>query len=165
MTREEKYWLVHKIENNILYRLCSKCNEWLPETTEYFYLHNKSKPELGFTSECKSCSIRCSVNWIRNNKDKKREIDKRHNSKPEAKAKHKIILKKQKDNGYYDEYVRKNPEKFRQYAKNHCKHDITENEWKHCKDFFKNKQGELCCATWNAVSNIVITIMVFMVFI
>lgn len=49
----------HRInKNGIVERRCTKCEKWLEENTDNFYLHNKSYPERGFHSECKKCTIK-----------------------------------------------------------------------------------------------------------
>lgn len=135
-----------KKNNKIKDKKCTQCGVLYPETTEYFYMRNKKKPEKGFNSECKECTKKNNVNWTKNNKDKKKIYDKRHDSKPERKEHFRLNRLRQKENGYRDNYVKNNPEKFKQYAKNHRNHDITTSEWIANKNFFKNKNNEWCCA-------------------
>lgn len=75
-------------------RCCSKCGEWLPATTEYFYKNGKSQSgKQRLTALCKPCegerqkdvrkrhpeTIKASIlNWRRNNPDKVQAQKKRH---------------------------------------------------------------------------------------
>lgn len=143
------YWLVHKIINNILHRRCSQCNLWLPETIEYYYLHNKSKPEKGYQGECKKCSIERSrkrnqekreellpywSNYYFENKDHKRANNQRW-----------VEEHKEERSEYQAEYrqtesFKASSRKCRINRKLHKKHDITDSEWINCKTYFNN-----CC--------------------
>lgn len=102
MTREEKYWLIHKIIDGILYKQCSKCKEWKPETLEFFYYKNKSYPEKGFSSECRMCAIKRTKNWIKKNYDYHSEYKKQWNKNKENYKKHKEVIDK------IDEYHKTN---------------------------------------------------------
>jgi len=73
LTREEKYWLIHKIIDGILYKQCSKCKEWKPETNEYYYYVNKSKPEKGLVAACKSCMSLNAINYQNKHIEKRRK--------------------------------------------------------------------------------------------
>jgi len=48
-------------DEGIKEKQCTKCGEWFPETTEYFYMRNKSKPEKGYKSEERYNKI---IQWI-----------------------------------------------------------------------------------------------------
>jgi hypothetical protein len=146
LTREERkqhnYWLIHKVENDVLYRQCFCCNEWFPETIEYFYMQNKSKPKLGFTGVCRVCNIKKSVNWVKNNKEQYEINRKRYNQTEKYKEWRKKKNEKQKENR--KKWFEKFPWKNQQYQNNrdlHKKHSIKNKEWVGCKEFFNHK----CC--------------------
>lgn len=115
---------------------------WFPCTEEYFYKTKANKKD-GLNTWCKKCSSRKSrknqldnpkrtaetlarwhinhrdfvinrlVNWREDNHDHKREYEK-------------------------DYYVN-NPEKFKEYTKNHRTHDISKKEWDGCLKVFSYK--------------------------
>lgn len=141
--RTIKWYYNHRENGNgVVERQCSKCKEWLEENTDNYYLHNKSKPELGYNSECKRCAIKRSdaiqkknpertqrtkhEHYLRNIDiwvDRQREYNKEHVEE---------IAKKEK------EWAEKNRERVREYSRNKRHHDITEREWKSCLQFFDN---------------------------
>ena len=102
--------------NGFKERRCTQCKEWFPETTEYFYMRNKSKPEKGFNPECKKCSSKRSRKWAINHWDIMKECFKRNHKNPERKAKEKERKKIAKEAGYFTEYRRKNKDKMNEYS-------------------------------------------------
>jgi len=123
-------------------RKCSQCKEWKPETTEYYYMRNKNKPERGFSSECKKCVIIRSDKIQKDNPertkyykdshyyknidiwvDRQRIYNKEHAGQIAAKEK---------------EWAKNNPDKMKKYAKNryHKNHDISDKEWIACQEYF-----------------------------
>ena len=96
--RSHKFFENIREVDGIKERRCSNCQEWFTETTEYFYMRNKSKPEKGFNPECKKCSSKRSRKWAINHWDIMKECFKRNHKNPERKAKEKErkkIAKKQ----------------------------------------------------------------------
>lgn len=145
MTRKEythQQWLKnHRVnEDGVIERLCSKCNIWKEESEDNFYLANKSKPEKGFSGECRICSIERAKIIQKNNPERKKIYIKKDNVRPESKARRREWSQKARDNGYYSEYFVTNPEKLKDYNKRrqHKKHNITEIQWKWCKEYFNN---------------------------
>ena len=57
---------------------CTKCNEFFPKTTEYFYVRNKKKPELGMSAECKKCMISAASKRQEENKERVSRYKKRY---------------------------------------------------------------------------------------
>lgn len=130
--------------NNIVERFCIQCEEWKEENTDNFYMMNKSYPERGYQSKCKECIIKNNDKnrtekyddyyrdynkelYLRN-PDKFIETDRQHRLlNPEV---HKLKDKKWRE---------ANPEKCREYSRQHRNHDISENEWRACLKIFKNK--------------------------
>ncbi len=82
-----------KIVDGIQYNQCTKCGEWFPATTEYFYYMNKTKHIL--TTACITCT--CMY---------KKEYSKEHREELSAKKR--------------EEY-HKNPEKYIKRVQNHYK--------------------------------------------
>lgn len=147
MTREERkqhnYNLIHKIINGVEYKQCTNKShqEWLPMTEEYFYKSKYSKTD-GFNSWCKECCKKAGNN--RYDKDpekyKQRSYDYRT---PRQGAYRESVRQWKKDNREYrriyeKDYYAKNPEKCRDYSKQHRLHDITEKEWRGCLTAFGN---------------------------
>lgn len=123
-------------------RRCTKCKEWKPETIEYFYMKNKSKPEKGFQSECKECSKKASIKRLYDNLET--ELEKKRKWKEENRNKNLGYMRKfYKENkeerkDYLKGWFEDHPGKEKEYTSRHRKHDITTTEWKNCKDYFNN---------------------------
>jgi len=125
-------------------------DSWFPCTSEYFY-KVKNKHD-GLSCWCKQCSIRKSQ--ARYTKTEEtiaykhdhylNNIEKYYNNRnasnmrnPEQKR------KREKD------WRQKNPISLARYGKErelHKKHNISKEQWIACKDYFKNEEGEWCCA-------------------
>lgn len=140
--------------NGVKERRCTKCQEWKPETTEYFYMKNKSKPEKGFNSECKECAKKrslknrnenierarasyCDWYWRDQNAKKVKKNSKKYYS---ADPQKKLLVAK--------EFRESHPEIIKGYnnKRQHKNHNINNVEWIACKDYFKNENGEWACA-------------------
>ena len=134
LTREEKYWLNHKIINNILHRLCSTCKEWLPETIDYFYYKNKSKPEKGYSSECKSCSVKRTQVNIEGKKEQYLDYwSKYHKKIYEEDSKYRQnridFANQQREDGYQLNWQKANPERCNYLSSLHRDHDVSTKEY------------------------------------
>lgn len=153
MTRKEythQQWLKrHRVnEDGVIERYCASCDTWKEESEEYFYLANKSKPEKGFSGECKACaSIRADINQ-RENYERKLEFQKKYDRKPERLPIRREHAKRTRESGYYQMYFAKYPEKLIKYGEDrrHKNHKINTREWKACKEYFKDDDGDYCCA-------------------
>jgi len=148
LTREErkqkKYDETHKIIDGVLYKKCSSCDEWYILNEDNFYKHKTSSD--GFHPYCKECNIIKSYLWTRSHLDRYNESNKRHKETQKFKDNRKKISQRQRDDGYCNEYYSLNKNKFKEYGEKHRKHEISSKEWKLNKDYFKNKDGEWCCA-------------------
>lgn len=135
----------HKEVEGVIYKKCAYHNTyfqdeepWFPMTTEYYYKNIKNGSD-GFYPECKKCSVRKSVKWWENNKERYEINRKRYHKTDKFKEWHKRNNEQQKDKR--KEWFEKNPNKNSEYQarrKQHKQHDITENEWIDCKEFFNN---------------------------
>ena len=137
----EKYHKLNK--DNIVERRCTACCEWLEENTDNFYLKNKSYPELGFSPECRKCTIkRTDKNRSEKYDDYYRDYNKQLYLKdPEKFKEHDKINVRSKPEQYKQkkkEWRQDHPEKCRDYSKLHRVHDITEVEWRSCLKVFGN---------------------------
>ena len=151
MNREErKQWYfeqTHKIIDGIIHKQCTKCEEWLPETVEYFYMRNKSKPERGFNSECKECTKVDTKRWQQEiNPSKYKEIKRIYKENNFEKYNNGISNWRKNNKEYISlynkEYQNKHPDKIKEYnayRQMHKKHIINKQEWQACKDYFNNE--------------------------
>lgn len=149
LTREEKYFLNHKIIDNITYKKCSKCNKWFPENTDNFYLMNKSIPERGYAGRCKKCSSQDRLEFRYQDKEhyervrqqrlksiKTGDRSKIHNEQTKEWIKqNKDVFKK-----YMKQYLQSNTDKTRMYTekRKYKNHIIANSEWIACKKYFNN---------------------------
>ena len=132
MNREEytqRQWNeYHKINiNNIVERICTQCGEW-KEETENFYMQNKSKPEMGFGSWCKTCTIKKNNERNYENYDRMIASQIKYNKKPERKLAMRERSEQQRKDGKQAIWQRNNPEKIKFYSTLHRYHDITSSE-------------------------------------
>lgn len=124
-------------------RKCTQCNEWKVEETE-FYLHNKKKPEKGYQSECKVCSIKRASKRQSDNRDDLLKYKKLHYIKNKEKMKAQSAENRHSKPNYYKEKCKeyrqseKGKEKFRKYGKDRREknHNIYDEEWESCKKYF-----------------------------
>jgi hypothetical protein len=126
----------HKIVNGVIYKLCSDFNEWFPMTEEYFY-RNKSAPD-GFYPYCKEATKKRSLQWEKDNPERYKVHYTKRNRKPDFKEKMKKAANKQRLEGKQKEWRQSNPDKLREYNQKHRDHDITDEEWFTCLDYFNN---------------------------
>lgn len=145
MNREErKQWYyeeTHKIINGIIHKQCTKCKEWLPETDEYYYMRNKSKLELGLTSECKKCTTKMSMKYRKEHPDKKFINDKRYAETPAGRESKRKSFKKRYREGVIQVWIDNNKDKMQKYNQDrqHKNHKINKTEWENCKRYFDYK--------------------------
>lgn len=144
LKNKSKAWYInHRDINGFIERCCTICNEWLPETEEYFYLHNKSKPEKGFNAECKKCAIKRTKERTEKNHDEVLSyiLDYQKGKGREKSLKRWSEYGKQNrehKNNNLREWASRNPEKIKEYNENrqHKNHNITKTEWEACKEYF-----------------------------
>lgn len=123
----------HRINgNNNIERQCTQCKEWLEENYDNFYYKNKSKPELGFSPECKRCGVKRSTIIKDNNRERYLDYfsNRYYSTKEEFIAQ--VIENAKKNPEMHKRNQRnwrqRNPEKCRWYASLHRNHDITKSE-------------------------------------
>lgn len=147
-----------------MYKICSKCKEEKPATSEYYYKskHNKG----GLDSQCKECRKTYRENYLSINKEhvyknkkawisKNKEKYKLQRKKDNAKY---ILKNRDKRNEYNKRWAREHrdimnknqllylktekgkiTEKKRQYKRRCAKGSFTYEQWEDCKNFFDNK--------------------------
>jgi hypothetical protein len=149
-----KYKDFHRIENGIEQKQCQDCNNWFDMNSENFNTVNANKDK--FNHRCKKCQeiyqhnsymknrekeIASAKEWRKNNLEKCRASERKREGTPERIKYHreKSVYKRLKGN--YKDWARRNPDKMKEYAKNHRKHDISDKEWEDCLRVFN-----YCCA-------------------
>ena len=144
MTREEslktKYNKTHKIENNQIYKKCSKCNEWFPCTHDYFYTSNNKWD--GLSPRCQQCIKKQNHQWATDNKDRVKEINHQTNLRPERQQYNREKSKRMRLDGYFKQWGRENPDKIKEYNQKrllHKQHKISNVQWESCKKYFDYK--------------------------
>jgi hypothetical protein len=122
-----------KYINNVLYKYCIKCDNWLEANDQNFYV-----VKSGFSSYCKPCNIKRTEEWKKNNPDKIKIYNTRRNHKPDRIENAKVRNRKSRENGYYASWQKNNPEKVKEYQmkRAHKNHNITKREWNFCKEYF-----------------------------
>lgn len=137
----EMYKLNHRINNQgIVERRCTICENWLEENYDNFYMINKKKPELGYSSGCKICLTAKSIAHRLLNVERARKSiqDHYYRHKEIYNTRAKAYNKEHKDKviSDYKIWVKNNPDKVRIYTANHRDHDISEEEWRSCLSIF-----------------------------
>lgn len=125
--------------NGIKEKRCTKCGEWKPATTEDFYMRNKQKPEKGFNSECKECSIKASFKRNKDNPEMYKTCWTKNNHQPYRKKAKTESARQHRSSGKRKIWENNNRDKLRlssivrQMTK---KHEITKSQWEACKNYF-----------------------------
>ncbi|MBS4893815.1 MAG: HNH endonuclease [Veillonella parvula] len=138
-----KYEESHKFIEKVLYKLCNRCRNWFPCTSDYFYKTNCNSKD-GLYPYCKECSKKKAIEWQHSNYDRWRELVAIRDAKPRRRDIIRESSRKQKERGYFKKYQKLNAEKMRKYSakRNQNKyHSIKNKEWEKCKEYFEN-----CCA-------------------
>lgn len=132
----------HRILGGKLQKKCNKHyiyfpNEdpWMPCTDEYFYTSKGNKTD-GLHPECKRCCTTKSWDWQRVNPEKRKEHLKRINAKPKKKEMVKVADKSARERGLRRNWARNNPDKIKIYTTRHRIHNITDEEWEICLEYF-----------------------------
>lgn len=150
--RQEKLEKEHKLIDGVDYKICNSHNinypdedPWFPSTTEYFYSNDKNKTDHLYP-ECKRCTVVRSNFWAINNPEQERLNRLRKRKTPIALEYKKKARLKARKSGYKREYDRRPEVKARKYSNRHRNHEISEKEWLYCKNYFKDDDGDWCCA-------------------
>jgi len=123
---------------------CTICEEYFPATKKYFYKNKKNSID-GMFPYCKECTKKKS----RNNQLKDHEKYKayirnylKENEDEQRIRLHNIRQRKKAERTIYErDYYYKNKDKFKKYREDrqHKHHDITNDEWESCKQYFNNE--------------------------
>lgn len=133
-------------------------DSWFPCTNDYFY-PAKNKHD-GLSPTCKRCDIsRGSKNWnedINGFRDRNKKCSKdRYDNIPENKEKKLKQSQQRRLDGKHAEWLKtpagKESGRKAWEKRKHKNHKINKKEWVACKDYFKNEDGEWCCAYCGAL--------------
>lgn len=126
----------HKLIDDIDHKLCNRCWEWHPCNEEYFYKNDKNKMD-GYNPYCKEYAKMSAVKWKKDNPERFKEI---HRGVKDRRREYESVQNKLRvDRGKAKEWNKKNPDKIKQYAAKHKKHDVSDSEWLDCKKYFNHK--------------------------
>ncbi|WP_080845627.1 HNH endonuclease [Cytobacillus gottheilii] len=135
------YVVNHRIINGIEHKLCSDCKIWHPLTEEHFY-KNKSSAD-GYNPYCKQRTIERTLEHRNSNREenlaKMRVYGREYMRRPERKIPQRENARRMREKGQLRKWQNDNPERIREYNKRRVeskKHDITEDEWFACLEFF-----------------------------
>lgn len=127
---------------------CKACG--IEKELSEFYGQQKYSKKMGnyiyYPPECKKCTSIRTYKYELENPDVAKK-SRKNTYKREARKR--VLYENQKtrsENGKYREWQQNNPDKTKQYGERHRKHDISKEQWLICKDYFKNIEGEWCCA-------------------
>ena len=150
--RKEKLEREHKIINGVDHKFCNKHHIhfpeediWFPTTTEYFYYNDKNKTDY-LHPECKRCGVKRADIWAKEHPERTIILTKRKRTSPRKREYSRLAHGKARESGYYAEYMQRPEVKARKYGSRHRDHEITPQEWIHCKNYFKDEDGDWCCA-------------------
>lgn len=136
---KRNYNLTHKIINEIDHKICKVCNDLHPATTEFFY-ENKSNLTDGLSTYCKDCSKKKSSKYMNENIEIYRQRAYEHyvENKEQYQSRKREWYKDNKDHvmEYTSIYQKDNPDKVKLYHDQHDNHNITNEEWENCKNYF-----------------------------
>ena len=119
-------------------KTCTTCWNDHPYTNFYFneVTNIEGIKQYIFSSRCIDCHIKLASEYTKEHPEMNRESSRKTDHTPKMQEYHKEAIKKLREDGYFIEYYAKYPERFKEYAKNHRHHDITEAEWKSCLKIF-----------------------------
>lgn len=128
-------------------KVCKICEED-KNISEYYYQKKKRKDGteyLYYNPECKECTKKRSFNWETNNKERFKELRHiRYQNSEEWREMIRLSGKNRRKNGKYGQWQRDNPDRIKEYniyREMHKKHNISNDEWESCKNYFNYR----CC--------------------
>jgi 5-methylcytosine-specific restriction endonuclease McrA len=122
-------------------------SSWFSCTEEYFY-KNKMNSIDGLHPWCKQCSSKKAQQNQDNNPERYMWYRLKYQKTEKGNKVLHSELKILRNKGWFDEYYADHPDQFKMYRETRKakEHDISNKEWRSCQDYFKNEQGERCCA-------------------
>jgi hypothetical protein len=132
----------YKEINGVKCKICLECEEYFPMTNEYFYKNNSNKKD-GLNTYCIPCVFKRAQKWVDDHpkKYKEQKLRKVANKTDIQRQRSRDAAKKNREEGYTKRYQQEHKDKIHKYNKDrqtHKQHDITDQEWFDCLDFFNN---------------------------
>ena len=135
---------------------CSKCEQDLPNTNEYFSWRDKKKWTL--RSECKECQRKLKKEYRENNKDKIKECSKKYYQANKDKIKNRIKEyeeeNKDKIKEYKKQYYQANKDKIKNRIKEYKKNNKDKIKEQQRQYYEKNRNNEIKRVTLYRINNI-----------
>ena len=145
--KREKWAKRHKTENGIVYKWCTYGEHWVEENEDNFYINESNRID-GYYPYCIECAIADFLEWKKEHPEQYKESLKKHRRTKKYKDRERVLKQEQRESGYTLQWQRENKDKLKknnEKRKQHKSHEISKEEWKECKDYFKNENGEWCC--------------------
>ena len=144
--RKIKWEKEHKTINEIVYKFCVDCKEFIFMDKEHFYPNDKNSID-GFSNRCKECDKKRSVKNRHDNIERSRKSSLDWNKRNSERMKE-VNLNFRQNNmehryEYHKNWCEENPDRVKQYAKNHRIHDVSTKERISCWEVF-NYQCAYC---------------------
>lgn len=137
--RIKKWNETHKIISGVDHKLCRKCGEFKPSTTDFFYKH-KSKVD-GLNPNCIICVIKMSKERIYQNYDEFKEYLRKYDKQLWVREQKTKRGQKYRTSDTYSDWIVTNRNKLKEFSSDRYynkTHDITDIEWMICKEYFDN---------------------------
>ena len=122
---------MQKGRKKVLTKICSKCGEEKPATTEYFGKDKRNKD--GLNGQCKDCRKEYQCQWYKENKEKMKEYNKQRRQENKEYDKQYYKENKEEIKEYYKQYRKENKEEIKEY----------QNQWRQeNKEYYKQYRKE-----------------------
>jgi len=107
------------------------------------YYTNKANKKDGFNPYCKTCTKKKSSKWVKEHVETHRAYKRTERAKEVSRPTKRKNDQKYRDGNTHQKWIDENKDRQKGYRENRkCKkHDINNNEWHKCKEYFGN-----CCA-------------------
>lgn len=129
---------------------CADCSLYFEINSSNFYLQKRNSKRKGeylyCPPTCKECTKTRNLNYSRANPEKMKLWHRKTNERPERQRALKENSELRRRNGRHLQWQRNNPDKTKQYNEQHRTHEISEEEWIRCKEYFAEESGEWSCA-------------------
>lgn len=126
----------------IIIKECSICKQVKEISGYYPQKKKKSNGEeyLYYPPYCKECTKDKAWKWQLDNYEQHKERMRDYNKTKDWKIKlNRENGKRRRLSGQHKEWQKNNPDKIRLYGELHRNHDITDQEWLMCKEYFNNE--------------------------
>jgi hypothetical protein len=158
--RKIKWNKEHKNINDTIYKSCSVHTNYFPAEDvwilmddEHFYRNDKNSLD-GYSNRCKRCEIERAKKRQQDHREELLPYYRQYNTdnwdRKSQQFRDRRINNLEEWQDYYANWLKtpagKESSKKAQEKRKHKNHKINTKEWMSCKDYFKNENGEWCCA-------------------